>query len=341
MDWSKGYSATYHMSIVDPVTWRDVDTINITGGEISRSQSELMESADVDCVRYDQSRERYVRLWLNTRQEGGGSSHTALFTGLATSPDRNIEGVFTTNKVQCYSVLKPADDVLLQKGWYAPSGVDGASIVSDLLAVTPAPVVIDGNSTSLTEPMIAEEGETHLSMAWKVLNAINWRIRIAGNGTVTLCPKASTLSAIFDATENDIIEPRITVEYDWFQCPNVFRATMDGSSFVARDDNVDSQLSTVNRGREIWMEETDCNLNSGESLEQYAERRLSEEQTVATMISYDRRFVPDVLVGDLVELRLPAQGIVDSFMVESQTIEIGHGARISEHVRKAVNKWQK
>ena len=117
MDWSKGFSATYYMSIVDPVTWRDVDRIEIKGGEISRSESELVESADVDCVRYDQSSERYVRIWLNTRQEGGRSSHIALFTGLATSPNRDINGILTTNKVQCYSVLKPAKDVLLQRGW--------------------------------------------------------------------------------------------------------------------------------------------------------------------------------------------------------------------------------
>ena len=51
MDWSKGFSATYYMSIVDPVTWRDVDRIEIKGGEISRSESELVESADVDGVR--------------------------------------------------------------------------------------------------------------------------------------------------------------------------------------------------------------------------------------------------------------------------------------------------
>ena len=338
MDWSKGFSATYYMSIVDPVTWRDVDRIEIKGGEISRSESELVESADVDCVRYDQSSERYVRIWLNTKQGGGRSSHIALFTGLATSPDRDINGILTTNKVQCYSVLKPAKDVLLQRGWYAPAGMSGAFIVKDLLSIIPAPVKIEGSAPNLAQAVIAENGESHLSMAWKVLNAINWRIRIEGDGTVVLCSQADSVSAIFDPLSNDIIEPQITVEYDWYGCPNVFRAVMDGISAVARDDDPDSPLSTVSRGREIWMEETDCDLNVGETISQYAHRRLKEEQSIAMKVSYDRRFIPSVRVGDLIGLRIPAHKITGTFIVESHTVEIGHGARTSEDVRRVSNE---
>ena len=338
MDWAKGLSATYYMSIVDPVTWRDVDRIEIKGGEISRSESELVESADVDCVRYDQSSERYVRIWLNTRQEGGRSSHTALFTGLATSPNRDINGTLVTNKVQCLSVLKPAKDVLLQRGWYAPAGVSGASIVKDLLSIVPAPVRIEGNAPDLAQAVIAENGESHLSMAWKVLNAINWRIRIEGDGTVVLCPQADSVSTIFDPLSNDIIEPQITVEYDWYGCPNVFRAVMDDISAVARDDDPNSPLSTVGRGREIWMEETNCDLNVGETISQYAHRRLKEEQSIAMKVSYDRRFIPSIRVGDLIGLRIPAHKITGTFIIESHTVEIGHGARTSEDVRRVSNE---
>ena len=338
MDWSKGFSATYYMSIVDPVTWRDVDRIEIKGGEISRSESELVESADVDCVRYDQSSERYVRIWLNTKQGGGRSSHIALFTGLATSPNRDINGTLIANKVQCYSVLKPAKDVLLQRGWYAPAGMSGAFIVKDLLSIIPAPVKIEGSAPNLAQAVIAENGESHLSMAWKVLNAINWRIRIEGDGTVVLCSQADSVSAIFDPLSNDVIEPQITVEYDWYGCPNVFRAVMDDISAVARDDDPDSPLSTVSRGREIWMEETDCDLNTGETISQYAHRRLKEEQSIAMKVSYDRRFIPSVRVGDLIGLRIPAHKITGTFIVESHTVEIGHGARTSEDVRRVSNE---
>lgn len=334
MDWSKGFSASYYMSIVDPVTWRDVGVIGIKGGEISRSDSELMESADVDCIKYSQDREIYVRLWLNTRQEGGGSSHTALFTGLATSPDRDIDGTRELNKVQCYSVLKPAKDILLQRGWYAPAGVSGALIAKDLLSVIPAPVKVEGEAPDLAQAVIAEDGESNLSMMWKVLNAINWRIRIEGDGTVVICSKADSISTLLDSTNFDIVEPQIQAEYDWYECPNVFRAVMDDISAVARDDDPDSPLSTVSRGREIWMEETDCDINVGETISEYAYRRLKEEQSVAMKVSYKRRFLPSIQAGDMIGLKFPAQKIVGTFLIESHTVELGHGARTSEDVRK-------
>ena len=50
MDWSKGYSATYYAKRVDPATWRDLETIKLTGGSIKREPSGLRESADIECV---------------------------------------------------------------------------------------------------------------------------------------------------------------------------------------------------------------------------------------------------------------------------------------------------
>ena len=48
MDWIKGYSASYYMTIVDPGSWRDLRMVDITGGSISKTGTSLMESAQVD-----------------------------------------------------------------------------------------------------------------------------------------------------------------------------------------------------------------------------------------------------------------------------------------------------
>ena len=47
---------------------------------------------------------------------------------------------------------------------------------------------------------------------------------------------------------------------------------------------------------------------------------------------YDRRFNPDVLVGDLINLHYPAQFLEGVFRVTSQTIELSHNAKTSEVV---------
>ena len=138
MDWGKGYSATYYLAQVDPVTWRDIARIEITGGSINREKTGLIESADIDCTGYDDG-ERWIRVYLDARQNGA-AEHVPLFTGLATSPEDEIDGTRVENALQCYSVLKPADDVLLLRGWYAPRkskwSISGSSESSERSART-------------------------------------------------------------------------------------------------------------------------------------------------------------------------------------------------------------
>lgn len=330
MEWSSGYSATYYAYIIDPVSWRETTRLEITGGSINRTSAGLRDSADIECTGY-QSAEQYIRVYLDVVQ-AGESVHEAIFTGLATSPSRDIDGNYERNTLACYSVLKAANDVLLRRGYYVPAGMNGALAITDLLSVIPAPVTAEGSAPGLQFAIIAEEGETRLSMADKVLDAIGWRMRITGDGTVVLAPKATEAAAQFDPLDHDVLEPSITVNYDWFDCPNVFRAVAEDLSAVARDDDPDSPLSTVSRGREVWAEETSCDLNTGESISEYAVRRLKELQTVRLTAGYSRRYDPGVLVGDLVRLRYPAQGLDGLYRVTSQSVSLSYGASTTEEV---------
>jgi len=332
MDWNKGYEARYYGTFVDPLSWRDIERFEITSGNISHTIGELRESADIGCVNYTQG-EKWIRIWLDARQDGA-SSHTPIFTGLATSPSDSINGRLVSNTLECYSVLKPAQDVLLPRGWYASANTTGTVLIEDLLGVIPAPLEYEPNSPRLKKHIIAEDGENHLSMVEKILLAINWRLQIKGDGTVYVSPLPKKASAEYGVYDNDSIEPALTKEYDWYDCPNVFRATSDGVSVIAVDDDLNSPLSTVNRGREIWAEDTSCNLNAGETLYDYAERRLKESQQVSERVTYDRRYNPDLLTTDIVNLKYPAQNILGNYVVVSQNIELGYGGKTTEEVAR-------
>lgn len=331
MEWDKGYSALYYATILDKTTMYDVDRIEITGGSIKRTTTDLRESADLNCVDYDISTEQYVRVWLDTKQEGA-SSHTPLFTGIATSPSRDINGRYITNTLECYSILKIAQDILLPRGWYAPAGTDGGALVAKLLEVIGVNIDVAPNAPSLASAIIAEDGENNLSMSDKILNAMNWRMKLDGYGNIAIEPYDRDRLATFNPITNDILEPSLTITYDWFNCPNVFRAVSDNQYAIARDESPDSPYSIPNRGREIWAEETSCDFNDGESLAQYAMRMLKTYQRVATEISYTRRFLPNIYPSDVVELNYPAQKIFGRFIVTDQTIDLGYGAKTSEEV---------
>ena len=169
-----------------------------------------------------------------------------------------------------------------------------------------------------------------MSMAKKVIDAIGWRLWISGNGTIHIDDGQTTEPVLFDSVSNDIMELEVTDEYDWYSCPNVFRAISDDLTAIARDDDPASSLSTVRRGREIWAEETSVALGSDESLAAYAYRRLKELQSPARTISYKRRFDPNVLVGSIIRISHSEIGIEGSFKVTSQSLELTYGCRTTE-----------
>lgn len=330
MNWNEGYESEFHMAIVDPVTWRDIQRVRIEGGSCARTDSGLRQSADIDCNEFDDDREQWIRVWHTVRQKGE-RAREALFTGLASVPETRLKDGQKKTPLECYSVLKPAEELPLQRGWYAPAGIPAAKICQQLLDPIPAPVIISENSPALEQAIIAEDDETPLTMVDKILEAIGWRLMISGYGEVRILPLPSEPIATF-GPQFDIIETTVDIEPDWFGCPNVFRAIADDLTAVARDDSPSSALSTVNRGREVWMTETNCDLNEKESIEEYAIRRLAEEQRHLKKMSYTRRFVPEINVSDIIRMHYPDKGLQGDYTVASQTIQFSHNASVAEGV---------
>lgn len=331
MNWDKGYSASYYMAVVDPITWNDIDRIPITGGTVKRNTEGFRQTADITCVNYPQNVEKYVRIYQDVKQSGEGA-HTPLFTGLATSPDRNIKGSWQENNIQCYSVLKAADDIFLPKGWYAPTDISCSSLIKQLMAPIPAPIEFEDTSRSLDSVIIAESGETNFTMLERIVEAMNWDMRIYGDGRIRFCEYSKESVITFDPFEFDMLETSIQIKADWYSCPNVFMADTNAGTVVVKDEDSDTPMSIQNRGREVWMYESGVVLNNGVSPEDYARRRLIEEQKKLITASYDRRFVPDVIPGDIITLHYPKQSIDGNYLIESQSINLGHNARTSENV---------
>lgn len=335
MNWNSGFSALYEMKKVDPVSWLDAGAFDLTGGTVNRSDDDLQESASIAMTQ--DPRECWIRIYLKARQNGG-SSRVPVFTGLTSTPQRDIDGIRESFQAVCYSVLKPAADVLVPCGYYVPAGAEGARVAAQLLRVGPAPVTFIDDGPKLLEPIVAEETDTNLSIAQQIVRAIGWRIRIGGDGSISIEPQASQVSARFDTMDNDSIELKMTDAQDWYSVPNCYRVSSGDQYAVARDDDPDSPLSTVARQAsrggtgEIWAGESGVSLGDNESLAEYAVRKLKEAQAPARKVSYTRRFNPDVTVGDLVSLRYAANGIDGIFRVSRQTITLGYGAKTQEEV---------
>ena len=328
MKWNSGYKASYYACYVDAGTWRDLERVELLSGSITKSSADLRESAEFDVTDFDQSKEQWIRVYLDAEQDRD-RERVALFTGLATSPSRDIDGFNEEKKIEAYSVLKPAEDILLERGWYAPMMADGGELIRELLEATPAPVTVAKGSPKLATSIVAEDGESNLSMVEKILEVINWRLVIKGDGSILVTSKTTEPKARFDLNENDIVEPQLTVSRDWFECPNVYRAVSDDETFTA-EDNDGSALSITGRGRRVMVEELNANVPDNESLQDYAVRKLAEAQMMEETASYKRRFTPDIYVGDIVNFHY--EQLNGDYMIRQQKIDLDFAATTSEEV---------
>ena len=331
MDWSKGYSSAFYAKEVDPVTWRDIAEIPITGGTVKRTISGLRQSATLQCLEELGGIERWVRIYMDVEQNGS-YAHEALFTGLAASPKRKAYASRAERTPDCYSVLKPADDVYLPRGWYAPAGQNGGEVIRQLLSVSPAPVDVADSAPQLDMTIIAEDNETRLTMTDKVLEAMGWYIDITGDGTIHVRPLSAVPVITLDPASYDVVKAPISITEDLYSAPNVYQAVSGDMVGIARDDREDSPLSVQNRGREVWAGESGVTLAAGETIGEYAQRQLQRAQRVRKQASYDRRYIPDVRVGSVITLHYPAQGLDGLFFVESQNVRLGHNAETAENV---------
>ena len=192
---------------------------------------------------------------------------------------------------------------------------------------------VEGTSPITTDNIVAEDGETRLTMALHILDAIGWRMRILGDGSIVICANDNNSSLTVGINANDIIECDVTDTFNWYDTPNCFMAIHDDyGAAIARDDSPDSYLSTVSRGREVWKSETGVELSSGENIAAYAVRKLKELQNPARTIQYSRRFFEDVLLGDVVFLNYPRHNLTGKFRITSQSLSLEHGCHTKEEV---------
>jgi hypothetical protein len=109
------------------------------------------------------------------------------------------------------------------------------------------------------------------------------------------------------------------------------------------NDDPNSPISTVNRGREIMYRVMNPGALAGISnqprINEYAKRLLEELSTLEYSISYSHGYCP-VRVGDCVRLNYSRAGIVDvKAKVVSQNIDCKTGCTVSEQAVFTKKLW--
>lgn len=330
MDYTKSYTAAFYAAFLDPVSWIETgEKLKLVSGNISRTDDGLRHTASLVVRGYDETVDRWARIYMDSDQNGN-RAHEALFTGIISTPDDSQNNAVIDVNLQLYSSLKAAEDIDLDLGWYVPAGANLEPVIRELMRSQPAPVFVDGTMPRLEETLVAEQNENCLTMTNTILDVINWRLQIEGDGTLVFSPKPIDPVMVFSAEENDVVKAgSVRKQHDYFEIPNVLRATSGDNTAVVRDEqNINA------RGREITATEDNVSLTDNESITEYALRRMTELQTKTETVSYNRRYLPEVKVGDMIEAGY--KDVSGRYIVTSQSFGLTPAAETSETVKREI-----
>lgn len=350
-DWSSSMQQTYEYYIVDPNTWKDDKLLqNVTSCTINRdSTADTLGSATIDTT--ETIGECYIRIYLITIQNGVKEKHP-LGTFLVQTPSSGFNGKVKNISMDAYTPLLELKENPTPLGY---SILKGANIISNAYQIVRenmrAPVVSTTCDKTLYSDFIANTSDKWINFIRDLIGKAKYELVLDEMGRVLFAPKQELDSLqpvwTFDDSDKSILYHDVTVNHDLFDVPNVVEVIYsNGKDYYygkAVNDDPNSPVSTVSRGRKITYVDTNPGLtgNSTEAqIQEYAESLLREMSTLKYTVSYTHGYCP-VRLGDCVRLNYERAGLTNiKARVISQNINCTPGCPVSEKAEFTTKLWR-
>lgn len=351
VDWRSTMTQTFEYYVVDPGTWKDVRRLDtVIKSSITRdSEVATRGSATLDVT--ESPGECYIRIYFVIIQNGLKTSHP-LGTYLVQTPSTSFDGMIQTLSVDAYTPLLELKEKLPPIGYALFKGDNIMENAYRLIRENArAPVVKPECSKNLTSDFVANTDDTWLTFNSDLVYNAKYEIDLDELGRIIFSPiqDVASLQPIwtYDDDNSSILYPEINIDHDLYGIPNVVEVVYsnDVEEYTARvvNDNPNSPVSTVNRGREIVYRDTSPSL-SGEptqkQIEEYAEQLLRTLSSVECTVSYTHGYC-SVRVGDCVRLNYKKAGLTNiKAKVIRQTINCTPGCPVQETAVYTNNLWR-
>jgi hypothetical protein len=351
IDWTDSMEQTFEYYIVDPATWKDTKQITtVKSSSISRdSDAETLGSATIDTT--ESLGECYVRIYLVALQNGQ-RYRFPLGTFLVQTPTMSFDGKIQSNSVDAYTPLLELKENPPPLGY---SLLSGESIMETAYMLVReharAPVVKANSDKTLHDDFVANVSDTWLTFLIDLIANAKYEFDLDELGRILFSPRQDTasLQPVWTYTDDNssILYPDIDMEHDMYGIPNVVEViySRGAGHYYARVENDDpnSPISTVNRGRKITHRVNDPDLigdPTEKQIQEYAEQLLRELSTLEYTITYAHGYCP-VRLGDCVRLNYAKSGINDvKAKVISQSIDCDAGCKVTEKAVFTNKLWR-
>lgn len=349
-NWSESMQQTFEYYIVDPGTWKDIKKINtVTSCSLERDSSvPTRGSATIDIT--ESIGECYVRIYLVTIQNGVKEKHP-LGTFLVQTPSTSFDGKVKNISMDAYTPLLELNENPPPIGYYIAKGenvMEWAHLLADEHAR--APVVNTVSDTKLFYDFVADVNDTWLTYLTDLLSNTKYTFNLDEMGRILFSPIQDTASLqpvwTYDDGNSSILYPDLDMEHDLYGIPNVVEVIYsNGSDYYyakAVNDNPNSPISTVSRGREIIYRVTDPDLIGSPTqnqVQEYADQTLRNLSSLEYTITYTHGYCP-VREGDCVRLNYAKAGLNGvKAKVISQKIKCEPGCPVTEKAIFTKNLW--
>lgn len=249
---------------VDPGTWADTRRLSgITSCTVTREDDgAVLERATLSIDSFEMG-ERWIRCYVDAYQDGV-TERIPIGCWLVQTPRRTFDGMVSTLSCEAYSSLHPLREDIAPVGTCYPPGTvctEAAATICRERGI--APVVESPSSKVLDDWYIVPPKTSWLKVANTLLAAADRRLVPDEYGRVCQEPVIDSRNARpsheFGEGDGSLLLPRADDTFDWYGLPNVCRvscAGIHGESIIgiAVNDDPNSILSTVSRGREVPLE---------------------------------------------------------------------------------------
>ena len=340
-DWTKTMQQSFEYYIVDPDTWRDKDRLDgVKSCTITRDISaETLGSATIDID--DMIGECYIRVYLITIQNGLRERHV-LGTFLVQTPVGKYDGMVQSVSLEAYTPLLELKEKSPPIGYALFKDENVLTNAYRLVRENVrAPVVGLEAEHKLYTAFVANTEDTWLSFISDLISHANYTLDLDEMGRILCRPKTNVAALqpvfTFDDGNSSILYPEITVNHDIYNIPNVveviYSSGYDNYHAKAVNDNQNSIVSTVNRGREILLRVTNpefAGTPTKRQIQEYANQQLKEASTVEYTAVYSHGYCP-VRLNDCVRLNYLKAGLEDvKARVIHQVITCEPGCPVTE-----------
>lgn len=350
-NWKESMQQTFEYYVVDPITWADVKKLdNVKTSTITRDSTvETLGSASIDVT--ESVGECYIRVYLITIQNGLTEKHP-LGTFLVQTPSSSFNGKIRNVSMDVYTPLLELKEKQPPIGY---SILKDSNIMDNAYLITRenvrAPVVKPECSDTLHGDFVSDTSDNWMTFTSDLIANAKYEFALDEMGRILFSPKQDLASLqpvwTYDDDNSSILHPDIDMEHDLYGIPNVVEVIYSSGKdyYYAKvvNDDPNSPISTVNRGREIVHREVNPKLVGNPTemqIKEYANTLLRTLSSIEYTVTYTHGYCP-VRLGDCVRLNYTRAGLTDiKAKVINQKITCKPGCQVTEKAVFTAKLWR-